>query len=477
MSEVSANGVRGRHFSGTPTGVQGAQKVTWVLKTEPVVEVRQEGRWIEFKDSALSFFHGAESVETVPGKDRVEITLFDAKNHPFHTQVDCFDEPRAVRPKINRVAKIVGSTLDPVDFWNLPKGGTIPRVSPFPHGFRGAFVFSDHADQSSLERLKVIGDAFLARNLVMTKTIFVRSAPGYYAQGQLAPFAERAKKLQKAGFEIGLHSPSGVRDTRPQVAESLAFFRKAFTGTTWIDHQPDTNCEAISNQGWDLKSPWGILDLVRDANFRWIWSGEDQRLDQKEGLTLALKNPFWVHPDLPGVTVFTSAWAYLEPTILQRRYSREMLEALARQRGIHIAHTYLDTFQANGPHAILSLLIKNPTGGLELHPTLGNWLDELQTLQAKKDLWVTTVEKLGGAWIKTQKLVRMEPARGGQVRFVSPGPIPGFTILTPPHDGGDGELKLDGTALPHTVGPDGQHEYWLDLVREATLELPGGNAW
>lgn len=443
-------------------GTRGARSVKWVLRTQPIARAREDSLWFDFKDSSIGFFYGQESIRR-EGSDRIEITLFEAREHPFRVQLDCYEAPKAVRPK-NEVAVGDPENQHQFAFWVLPVGGSAPRIARLPHGYRGAFVFSDHADQGSIERTRAIGDAFLDRGLVMTKTVFNRSAPGYFAQAQNPAFLAIAKKMQAAGVEIGLHSPSGQRDTPQVVERSLAEFRRDFRGTTWIDHQPDTNCEAISNQGWAPSSPWGILSSLQKSGFRYLWAGEDQPL--KRGL--ALDRPFWTTPSLPSFTLFSSAWAYVEPQVLARRYARPRLQDLARHRGIHIAHTYLDTFQAHGPHAELSLLVPAHTPGTppyEIHPVLATLLNDLVSLQKSRDLWVTTVERLGAAWDRTGR-IHLEPGPKGSIRLSSNVPIPGLTLLTSP----GASLVKDEIELPSQLGPDGQQEQWFDLVGDATLK-------
>ena len=77
-------------------------------------------------------------------------------------------------------------------------------------------------------------------------------------------FLSILKQAQRAGLEICPHSASPNRETAADLEILLARFRH-FEPATWIDHQPETNCEAINNsQGLtNTASPFFILQALK----------------------------------------------------------------------------------------------------------------------------------------------------------------------------------------------------------------------
>ena len=79
------------------------------------------------------------------------------------------------------------------------------------------------------------------------------------------------KKTASAGNQSALgNAPVG----RSRQHRQALRFSEQYGARTWIDHQPYTNCEALTNRGFQGGRD-GIADLLEQHSYRYAWSGID----------------------------------------------------------------------------------------------------------------------------------------------------------------------------------------------------------
>ena len=343
------------------------------------------------------------------------LELDDARNHPavYASRCKRYWNPPSPRRRRSRRFRRRGEKVSRTAHFHLGSSLLVHKAR-LPHGYAAAVVFSDHADQAAPGPLKALllgrSDAsfskpsggFVGHGLHFTKTLFHRRAP--YPQMGNAGVRALVKGASKRGIEFGPHSASPYPDSRRATDAAL----KAFSpwGSTWIDHQPDTNCEAYSCRGWAQNSRFFIADLLVKRGFPFVWSGHDVKL--RRGRLNLLKQaspaerasffyPFHVSPKHKGrLWLFRSSWFYVGPKAFSRRLSRAGLKKLVRQRGVFVAHTYLDAHHGPGHRRHgLALIRRDAKGTWFLHSKADAALGRLARAQRARELWVPSVQELG----------------------------------------------------------------------------------
>jgi len=347
--------------------------------------------------------HGVAAARLRPTADGVELEaiLDDEGSHPFAVYERCLERlPPAAgrswaalerkRPRARSRASAgerAGLTLQ---ILALRPGAQRPLVvERWPAGARAAVVLTDHADRTDPQALRALlhgssagppaaGRGLLGHGLKITKSFFARDRRGGLLDDPEA--ARLAAELREAGSEVALHSPGMGPDDRTAVRaalEALAPWRMA----TWIDHQPYTNCEALSSRGWEASGRWGISDLLVAGGFRWVWEANDlggfgrARL---ENLFLPERPaeadpPVYPLPSDRRLWAFQSTFFYGPAADLGAALSDPALEALEREDGLFVGHTYLSasartTTQAE--HRARLAVRPRAGGGLEIEPAL-----------------------------------------------------------------------------------------------------------
>jgi hypothetical protein len=319
----------------------------------------------------------------------LDLVLDDRASHPFSVYTECRDHlppspdwralerrrPLDVRPR--RAGARVHAT---VALYPLAAAPPVPLVvERWPAGAEAALVVTDHADRTDPAALRAVlygrdgasasdGHGLAGHGLRFTKSFFA-----YARRGALADDAGAralADALTAAGSEVASHSTTEDADRRDAVAAGLDVLAP-WHPVTWIDHEPYTNCEAISNNGWDDVPPYGIRDLLVSHGYRWVWAATDA---QGTGLDLFAEAGPVVFP-LPvdeRLWVFRSTWFGESPATLVRRLDDDALAALERTRGLAVLHTYLSASTATTmSEAHKSWLVVRPSArGLVLDPVV-----------------------------------------------------------------------------------------------------------
>lgn len=387
-----------------------------------------------------------------PAKGGALVRLFvdDAAAHPLELWSRCVDDP-SVKPRKKPHGAATWKARDQAEvrLRLLPGAGRVPVPLRYPEGYKAAFVFTDHADQANAAKLGALmyGKAtraapighrggqtgFVNRGLAMTKTVFAFHASGYPHQMDDAHFVPLVEALAADGQEIGPHSASGAKDTprRTQAAlELLARFRPA----TWIDHQPNTNCEALMNEG-ARDGTWNSLAALEQAGYRYAWEG-DVPLPAKElnlfraAAKRASPAVLYRHPRTGKLWLFRALWKAMSRRRFLAGYSRRALDRLVAERGLHIAHTYLDIYTEKGTERDAWTLLREASGGgYELTEEADALFAGLQARQARHELWVAPMRAVGDHLLAVSQL-DWNVDRGAFV-VRSEQAVAGLTVLWP----------------------------------------------
>ena len=305
----------------------------------------------------------------------VQLLLDDRAAHPFSMYAHCLDKlstrgsnwlglERTRIPK-DRITRAAGTIVQAQARLYLvdPSVPTLPLIiERWEAGAKAAFVITDHADRTDPQALRAVlyGTANIAAPEYGKRGLFghgLKITKTFFAHGKLGTLDDDAEsralaaEIVAAGSEVGSHSITAKKDSRDSVEKGLASFAPWQT-VTWIDHQPYTNCEALSNLGWDKTGEYGIGDLLLAHGYRWIWTASDfnrwgLQLGNLFGGDPGMAMPvFFPFPPEPRLWVFRSQWFYAPPAQLARAISDTALSRLEEQRGIFVAHTYLSASAA-----------------------------------------------------------------------------------------------------------------------------------
>ena len=160
------------------------------------------------------------------------------------------------------------------------------------------------------------------------------------------------------------------------------------------------------------------------------------------------------------IRLFSSIWRYHDTATFLAKYSDSQLDRLEDDRGLHIAHTYLDSFSQAEGHRGKSLLEKS--GDIyRLRPEVASWMVGLGKRQKAGRLWVPGVAALADHLVAMSE-VRIDPVDSG-MRIRSGRPVHGASFLIPRRLVSP---KLDGGHLPRSQvrkGKDGT-VFWFDML-------------
>jgi hypothetical protein len=435
----------------------------------------------------------AARIERAGAGVRASLYLDDAAARPFSTFSTCFGklpspepghhlawgsfDPRKDHPYAPRVAGQEDRLR--AGLYPVPDGAPLLPVvlERWPGGARAAVVFTDHADRTDAEALRAVlwgtsdpadreAAGFLGHGVALTRTFFVH---GHGSLDEPA-VAALADDLARGGSEVALHSITQDRDDRQAVAAGLADVAR-WAPATWIDHEPYTNCEAVSAQGWRTDGPFGVRDVLAEGGIRWVWPAGDAglglpRIDNLLGgrpdEARAAIAPF---PLDPRLWEFRSTMFYAPPEVLAAALSDEQLARLEDARGLFVGHTYFGP-SAHTTHSAehLSRLLVHPASGgrLVLDPAFDAALARIAE-HARRGLLASLTWVEAGDRLRALGDVEVAylPDGGVEVRNHGEVPLPGLTLSVPVPP--EVELILDGGApLARQDGPGGAR-VWFDL--------------
>lgn len=296
--------------------------------------------------------------------------------------------------------------------------------------------------------------------------------------------AELAERLAKAGWELAPHSATPLRDERERTEEALQFFER-WQSRTWIDHQPYTNCEALINRGYQ-NGEFGIVDLLSQHSYGYAWSG----LDVAASSTLNLLAPrhlehyvpvLWpsgrLWPGTPtGLWLFSSMTTYMDSAKFFALYKKKALDQLERERGLHIAHTYLESFHPPGSmFAKRNLMVPGRhSGEIVPHPKLAELFLQLAARVRRGTLWVPTLQQLGDH-MRGMAEATVRLGSDGSATVHAERAVAAATFIIPAPDL---RVLIDGQPAKGLGHTKTETTFWLDLpagksVRVELLDKSG----
>ena len=423
-------------------------------------------------------------VKSGGGRISLHIELETTEARPFLHDAACRDQWRApnahlpVLARLRTVDEHVHARLQ----W-IPDAAPLLAKAKFPDGRRAAFVITDHADQTTARTLAALiygrSDkptatmGLLAHRLRITKSLFAHGTDR--PQLETPEVVRLADQLYVAGSEIVPHSATPNRDERPVTVAALDTFAR-WQARTWIDHQPETNCEAFGDQGFRSSGKFAIADLLAAHGYDYVWA----EIDLEPGPLNLLRPDHFAQraPTLwpvgrldlggpAGLWMFRSQWAFLETRQFYNMYAPAALDRLERERGLHIAHTYLDTYHPSHTKFGLKNLIvpvdpREPAGGtgpVELAPEFDRLLAALQARQERGTLWVPTLAALGDR-LRAMADAKLTVGVDHRVQVQTQVPIVGatFVVARP-----DAPVRVNGE-LPRGIRSEhGATTFWADL--------------
>ena len=419
----------------------------------------------------------------------VDLELDHHLNHPYRRYRACVKRKKdpVGRRRLSFGLRRAGSRRLLWATW-LVGPARLLSVSRFPRGHGAAMVLCDHADQSSRAKLEALAfgrtgalkrketgpahPGLVNRGLAFTKTIFIQRSGPYARQMEDPVYHRLLQSMARQGIEVGVHSPTGRRDPPANGRSLLDRFRASFKGRTWVDHQPNTNCEAIGNKGWDPRSPWYMLGHLSDLDFRYIWSGRDVSLawgslNLLAPAARALRRPMLYHHSRldsgkrPPFVFFTTAWGFVHHKRLQRYMSPRWIQRLVDERGLFMGHMYLDTYRRDPWFERRSLLRPLGARRYALRPEVDRIFRRLASRQARGDLWVAGLEAVAGHLLAAME-VQLDHLPRGQVLVTAPAGsvLRGLTLRLPPDAA---SALVDGRAPAGRGARRGAMEIWFDL--------------
>jgi len=108
-------------------------------------------------------------------------------------------------------------------------------------------------------------------------------------------------------------------------------------------------------------------------------------------------------------------------------YSSKQLNKLIRERGINLAHVYLDTFQTKGRNTNKTLLYLDKNG-YRIRDDVDNVFRKMGQLHRGKKLWVTSMRSLGDYLTASREVKISYLSDGTALLTTSSFPIQGFSV-------------------------------------------------
>ncbi len=420
---------------------------------------------------------------------RIRLELDHPANHPFRPYQRCAEGYEAGMRRINLDASVHEPgevTTHSIEIW---LGDRVPvRVQRLPRGFASAMVFTSHADQSKVATTRALlfghsdpsHERYGTRGMIPRGLRFTLTAwadGGTFTDMRDQRFRDILDRAAEAGVEVCPHSTSSRSETRDEVARLLAKFDK-YSPATWIDHQPESNCEALNNAIGvaDDDRRYHILDLLAEHGYRYLWTIPDLLVPGGQNLlgsskpdyrsTLLYRN---TQVRLPGWNpwLFRTVWRFVDFGKFKRFYSNVALERLVSERGIQIAHVYLDTYQSRGKLAGRSLLVRDGD-----HFALGDEADaifsRMAELQQQGSLWVTSMRELGDHLTGAAEVL-IDCRRDGTLEVVGgDSPLRGLTLSVPVVDA---EVHVDGEPPVGSKISSNESVFWFDLAPNQTRRV------
>lgn len=454
-----------------------------------------------FDPKWIAIARGAEPLQTVGIDDTIDavqvratgrsvvlrLELDSADARPFIHDARCTSNWHAPNRHMGTPLRLRVPDEKVVARLRLYPGGALPLAKAhFPDGRRAALSWTDHADQTTARTLEALVKGFRSHHLAITKALFSHGTDR--PQLEDPKVVRLADELSNTGSEVVPHSATPKPDPRLVTQAALDRFERWHT-RTWIDHQPETNCEAFGDQGYHVGGKFGIADLLAAHQYQYVWAEDDappddlnlllpRRLDKRAPTVWPIGRLDLGGPD--GLWMFRTVWSFLEAGRFYKLYGKDRLDKLEEERGLHVAHTYLETYHPKRTRfGLKNLLIpadpKVAPGGpgpVKLDPRFDALLGALEERQERATLWVPTLGGLADRLRAVAGLsVTLQP--DGSAIVHAPHELRGATFVVD----ADASVEINGRA-PRGIRTEGrQTVFWTDLPAGdsvVTLRRPDG---
>ncbi|HEY2748815.1 MAG TPA: hypothetical protein VGL86_29545, partial [Polyangia bacterium] len=162
-----------------------------------------------------------------------------------------------------------------------------------------------------------------------------------------------------------------------------------------------------------------------------------------------------------------SQWAFLEAKHFYNMYSAAALDRLEKERGLNIAHTYLETYHpAHTKFGLKNLLVPidphdkpGGNGPVMLAPEFERLLSSLSARQQRGTLWIPTLAGLADR-LRAVADVKLTVGADHRILVQTPTALAGatFVVARP-----DAPVRVNGE-LPRGVhSENGETTFWADL--------------
>lgn len=411
----------------------------------------------------------------------LHLELDDRGNHPYQPYIKCNKRYASRLPQhdiwstVRRRGERVSHRAD-IWFGNA----TPLRVERLPEGRRAAVVFTSHADQSKAANTSALlwghsnpsHPSYGRRGMIghgLSLTLTAWAARGRFTDMNEPQFLDILRRAREAGVEVSPHSTTPYEEDREMVSELMKRYTE-FHPATWIDHQPETNCEALNNGAGitDGDSRFAVVDVLRRSGIRYFWSIPD--VNPPGGMnilgssrpsyrpTLMFRNPR-LEVEGEQIWMFKSCWRFVKSQLFLRWNNQQKLRRLVKERGIHIAHVYMDYYEPSGRLADRSLL--EPSGmGLRLRDDADQVFQHLGRLNESKQIWVASMRDLGDHLDALSKL-DLEYLPDGSARISARGRgIKALSVTAPLTDT---TVEIDGGPPDGARWEREETTFWMDV--------------
>lgn len=418
------------------------------------------------------------------GRVQLRLELESTEARPFVHDAACRDQWRAPNTHVQVPARL--RTVDErvhARLQLIPEAAPMVAKAKFPDGRRAALVITDHADQSTARTLAALAHGrsdqsslsggLIGHHVAITKSLFAHGTDR--PQLEDPTVVTLADELHAAGSEIVPHSATPKRDERPVTMAALDTFAR-WQARTWIDHQPETNCEAFGDQGFRSTGRFAIADLLAAHGYEYVWAEVDLEpgpLNLLRADHLAQRAPtLWPIGRLDAggpamLWMFRSQWSFISATHFYNMYASAALDRLERERGIHIAHTYLETYHPSRTRFGLKNLVvpadpREKAGGggpVKLAPEFERLLASLEARQERGSLWVPTLAALGDR-LRAVTDVKMTVGADHRILVQTAAAVTGatFVVARP-----DAPVRVNGELPKGLRSEHGETTFWADL--------------
>ena len=347
----------------------------------------------------------------------------------------------------------------------------LPRINPLPDGYESGIIFTEHADWTDLRTHRAIlfGDehitkakdavgGFVYYGIPMTKSVFYNN-PDHVTNDEAShgaftglhatikthkEFEKLLKQLDKIGYDICLHTPEQYSTTQSNLEEALAYMKKHFKSTTWIDHgynngskhnREDLVCDALNPRSdidaatlWRKNGITYLWNAYYEENRMEYWNFDNNILQPYPGFGDALPNRqittiagydflTWSTPSTLDANS-DSDWDYY--------YSDERLQKIVNQHCVHITHVY--PAWVNPARAFWTY---NEDGTIVALPGMNRALARIAKLRDEGKMLPMTVRTYLDYYSQLNR-ISYEILDDNQIRISNhDGEIKGFTLLCP----------------------------------------------